>query len=70
MKQIVLQIPEGEFCEGCMFLQKELFASPMRLSCNLFAGKSLEYHVERGGKIDFNAIRKCACCPRTNNLVD
>ena len=57
-KMITLQVPEGKWCEGCMFLEKDYKWGVPR--CRLF-GEVLDCTREYGEAID---IRKCDDCPK------
>ena len=57
-KHIVLKVPKGEFCNGCMFLQAVAFgASP---ACMLF-NERLEALWKYGS---VSEVKKCPVCPR------
>lgn len=60
---IPLQVPDGEFCAGCMFLEINHFKR--EASCRLF-DEVLSCLYEYCS-IDTNTIRKCERCPRNDS---
>ena len=60
MSSIILQIPSGKKCEGCMFLKLDLTRDIAQ--CNLF--NCMLDCRKNWGDIDTESIAKCAQCPK------
>jgi len=62
MKTVALTVPEGDKCEGCMFLEINYFFPRPAAKCKLFQ-KDLSAHWKYGD-LDVGSIEKCDLCPR------
>ena len=61
---IQLQVPEGDKCEGCMFLGTDMMNSSAK--CNLFPLEKLYYRLDFG-QVDIKSIKKADSCPRSKD---
>jgi len=61
---IQLQVPEGDKCEGCMFLDIDMMHSHAK--CNLFQLDVLDYRMDFG-QVDIKSIKKADSCPRSKD---
>jgi len=59
MSEIILKVQGGNKCEGCMFLDIDLFET--YVECLLFNAR-LEY-TKKYGDIDISTIQKHSSCP-------
>ena len=59
---ITLQVPEGDRCDGCMFLRiHHVHFNPNRAECVLFKCDLIALHEY--GYINRDTIKKCNECP-------
>lgn len=58
---ITLQVPDGFYCDGCMFLSKGVRYEAPR--CALFNYVTLDHCVDYDDCAD---IRKCEQCPKSD----
>jgi hypothetical protein len=63
---ITLQVPEGEKCEGCMFLSVHFWNDTA--SCMLFDEGNLSAQ-RKHGDIDPSTIKKCDRCSESSKIV-
>lgn len=63
MKTITLQVPEGNKCSDCMFLDYTIMSNNVK--CLLF-NEPLNFRLEYG-HIDKDTIRKCDRCREATN---
>ncbi len=65
MFEITLKIPAGEYCNGCMFVKKDVDfdrVSGYRTHCLLFKATVSEECIKNTQEI--GKIYKCSSCPR------
>lgn len=62
MGEIILRIPDGKKCDGCMFLNIDFMKDIPQ--CNLF-NCVLDFR-KNWGDVDRDSITKCDRCPKGN----